>query len=129
MGGLNEKVHKTKKFKAKLEKPARQVNSRLLEASVATRWKPGQSGNPAGAKPKEKMMSFYLKKALDEPYGDGRTYGEVIAERAIFEAAEGNFVYFKELLDRVEGKVAQKVEAKTEITQASLVDLLNQDKK
>lgn len=75
------------------------------------KFKPGQSGNPKGRLPKEFCITSILQEKLNEPCekDPSKTWGEYIATKALELAAE-NPTYFKELLDRVEGKVMQPVQ-------------------
>jgi len=51
------------------------------------------------------------------PYAEGKTWAEWLAERGLALAGE-NAAYYRELLDRLEGKVSQPVEGegKVEVT-------------
>lgn len=77
-------------------------------------WQPGQSGNPRGRPPKDVCLTSLLKEALDQvPEGskDGKTWAEKIVFAWLLFSAMGNPTLMKELLDRVEGKVVDRVEA------------------
>lgn len=100
-------------------------------------WQPGQSGNPGG-RPKKNPVSDYLKEQLEAPipqamleamkeaprqlfcaiYGDNPTFGQMVAFKAIQQAMKGDVFALKELLDRVEGKVAQKTVLEGEVNVA-----------
>lgn len=85
-------------------------------------FKPGQSGNPGG-RPKKLAITDLLKEQLDKPipeamkaklppifsevYGDSPTFADMIAFKLVAMSAKGDMFAMKELLDRVEGKVAQ----------------------
>ena len=65
-------------------------------------WKPGQSGNPGG-RPKTKQVRNALQKLVDE-------LGLEPAVRAIYtKATEGDVSAFKEIADRLDGKVTQPI--------------------
>lgn len=69
------------------------------------RFKPGQSGNPAGRKP----ISEAVRKLMKDKEA------EILVQRIMDKVREeGDVSAFKELCDRLEGKVPQKVEARTE---------------
>lgn len=112
--------------------PTNEDNSTTANSGKTTNanlrpWKPGQSGNPNG-RPKKNPVSDYLKEQLEAPipqsmmdamkesarlvfceiYGESPTFGQMIAFKTIQTAAKGDVFALKELLDRVEGKVAQK---------------------
>lgn len=106
-------------------------NNGKHKAFVDRKWKPGQSGNPNG-RPKGKTLSEEIRYALAEEIkgGGGLTYMEAIAKVIIKEALKGKFPYTKEILERMEGKVADK----TEITGSGgdpiqILDLSNKEKR
>jgi hypothetical protein len=79
---------------------------------LGNRFKPGQSGNPAG-RPKSITMSEAHRKQLAKPFPDdpeGRTFAEVIAEKLAMNAATGDVSSAKEIADRTEGKPRQALE-------------------
>jgi Family of unknown function (DUF5681) len=80
---------------------------------VETRWKPGQSGNPAGRPKGSGRLSKALCVLMLEPYPDdprGRTYAEVVAESLAKAAVSGDVSAIRELGDRTEGKATQRIE-------------------
>jgi len=83
-------------------------NHHLPEALKQNQWKKGQSGNPKG-RPIGSTCSITseLKKLLLEK--DGERIKE-LAKKWFEMARNGDTTALKELLDRVEGKVLQKVE-------------------
>jgi hypothetical protein len=72
---------------------------------VAGRWKPGQSGNPSG-RPKRKPITEGLQrlfaKLSDE---DVEEYNQALFKKA----AQGDVAAYKEVSDRVEGKIPQAI--------------------
>jgi hypothetical protein len=71
-------------------------------------WKPGQSGNPGG-RPKTKQVRDALQKLVNE-------LGLEPAVRAIYtKAAEGDVAAFREIADRLDGKVAQPIAGDDEL--------------
>jgi hypothetical protein len=92
-------------------------------------FKPGESGNPSG-RPKRQPLTDYLKEQLEqeipksmldamkegpravfiEVYGPTPTFGQMIAFKLVQMSAKGDVMAMRELLDRVEGKVAQKTQ-------------------
>jgi hypothetical protein len=72
---------------------------------VATRWKPGQSGNPGG-RPKGESIVSLLRKVLEQEH-NGKALKELVAERIVKEALSGKHAFVKEMLDRLEGPVGQ----------------------
>jgi hypothetical protein len=78
----------------------------------ATRWKPGQSGNPGG-RPKSAPLSQACREVLALPVpGDpqGRTYAEMIAATLAGKAVEGDIKAAQELADRAEGRARQSID-------------------
>lgn len=84
-----------------------------------TRWKPGQSGNPAG-KPKGTEHSSTRLKRLLEAVGKMKnpltkreeefTGLEMMDAAIIARAMKGDVAAYREILDRLEGKVPAKTE-------------------
>ena len=92
-------------------------------------FKPGESGNPSG-RPKRQPLTDYLKEQLEqkipqsmldamkegaravfiEVYGPTPTFGQMIAFKLVAMSAKGDVIAMRELLDRVEGRVAQKTQ-------------------
>ncbi len=89
----------------------RGANGRFVRGH-AHGFKPGESGNPAG-KPKGLALSEYCRRAVrevDPTDQAGRTFGEVIAERLVTQAARGDLGAVKELFDRLEGRARQALD-------------------
>jgi ribosomal protein L17 len=83
---------------------------------VATQWKPGQSGNPAG-RPKSLTLSEAYRRELakvDPHDALKRTFAEVLAEQMIVKASKGDVAALKEIADRVEGKAKQTITLTTD---------------
>lgn len=72
---------------------------------IEGRWKPGQSGNPGG-RPKKKPITAALERIFDK-LSDAEV--EVFARSMFMKAGQGDVAAFKEITDRMEGKVAQPV--------------------
>src|SRR4051794_29694595 len=78
------------------------------------RFKPGQSGNPKG-RPPGRSFTAALNRMLeshqigDTPMPDGKTVAEMVVKVWLCKVLGGDFQFFKELLDRTEGKVADRV--------------------
>ncbi len=80
-------------------------------------WPKGQSGNPKGRPKNEHSITAMLRKQLDKiadiTLQDGtknteKTWAELIVDAVLKGAASGDGRLTKELLDRLEGKVAHK---------------------
>lgn len=68
-------------------------------------WQPGQSGNPNG-RPKSKPVRDALERVLSER-GDDRKALDKAARAFLRRVAKGDVAAFKELADRLDGKVPQ----------------------
>ncbi len=89
---------------------------------------PGQSGNPGGRPKGSVKLSTCYERSLARPYPDdaqGRTYAQVIADKAVELAAAGDIAAIKEVTDRTEGKAPQKVEVNTEVNVTQVQLFLN----
>lgn len=98
--------------------PDKQPNNKNLNRG---RWRKGQSGNPKGRPRKDVSVTSLIKELLDKPAeyiapgatpGD-KTWRQMIAKAILLGASKGNPQLVKELLDRLEGKVASPVELGT----------------
>jgi hypothetical protein len=74
----------------------------------ATKFRPGQSGNPSG-RPRGESITAALRRLLLAENPDGSTDAEALARKAIAEAKGGNFQFFKEVIDRSDGKVPDRI--------------------
>ena len=90
----------------------RQMHPNSLANLEKGKFKKGQVANPKGRPPKELCITSILREQLGEPcpYAEGKTWAEWIARRAL-ELASENPAYFRELLERLEGKVVQPIES------------------
>ena len=97
---------------------AKQSKSRLANfGDKLTQWKPGQSGNPAGA-PRTKLnlwryIGEYMAMPLDDLKAIDKT-GLSMSHRAALvtaiKTAEGSWARIKEFIDRDEGKTINRTE-------------------
>lgn len=74
-------------------------------------FKKGQSANPAG-RPKGSSVTDRIRKILDDNNGNA---ADALAKAIIKAALKGDFRFAKEILDRVEGKVTDKLELDGEV--------------
>ena len=81
----------------------------------ATRFKPGQSGNPDGRPHSTEISKALRARLTDKAIGDkfGRTYAEALADAWISEGLGGNVAALASLADRVEGRPMISVGAGT----------------
>ncbi len=75
----------------------------------ATRWKPGQSGNPSG-RPKKLHITDALRAELERTGPDGVPNDTAIARVLVEIARAGNLEAIREIADRTEGKARQRIE-------------------
>lgn len=67
-------------------------NPNIREINKATRFKPGQSGNPTGRRPGLSLTRL-VRDELQKDDGTGKTKGEVVAEKVVEMAMAGNTVF------------------------------------
>ena len=72
----------------------------------AHRFQPGQSGNPNG-RPKSRPIAAAIKAILTK---NNNADLKAIAQTAVDAAKDGDYRYAREVIDRVDGKVADKIE-------------------
>ena len=81
-----------------------------VAGSEATRWKPGQSGNPGG-RPKKKPLTEALEKIYSDPEEC------MAAARALAKKARaGSITHFQEAANRLEGRVSDTDESRGNVT-------------
>jgi len=81
-----------------------------VAGSAATRWKPGQSGNPGG-RPKKKPLTEALEKIYSDPEEC------MAAARALAKKARaGSIAHFQEAANRLGGRVADTDESRGNVT-------------
>ncbi len=78
-------------------------------------WQKGQSGNPRGRPLKPLLFTNIILKKLKklnkfDPPDQQRRNKEAIADKLIELALDGDLPAIKEVLDRIQGKVAQPLE-------------------
>lgn len=88
------------------------------EDIIKHQYKPGESGNLKG-RPKGSGVTDRLRALLDEEVdlgGKKMTMAEALAKVVVKKALKGDHKFVKELLDRTEGKVSDKLELEGEIS-------------
>ena len=73
---------------------------------IGNRFGPGESGNPKGRRP-ERPLTAALRDALDA--NDGELI-ESLARKAIDKALSGDFRFFREIIERSDGKVSDRLD-------------------
>lgn len=107
--------------KSRQGRASTQVAQSLLENNVGKKpggvtgkgFRPGHSGNPGGRPKGSVKVSSCYERSLSRPFpGDaqGRTYAQVIADKAVELAAEGRIDAIKEVTDRTEGRSKQIID-------------------
>jgi hypothetical protein len=71
-------------------------------------WKPGQSGNPKG-RPKNKTLTELVRGVLEREL-NGKVPDQLLAEVIVKHALSGKFPFVKELWDRLDGKVQDRLD-------------------
>lgn len=96
-----------------------------------TQFRPGQSGNPGG-RPKSAGLVDRLRKALDQELTDrrtgkptGRTVADVLVDVMVKQALAGDFRFVNLVLERLEGKVPDRVVTTQEQDLTTLADFLH----
>ena len=69
-------------------------------------WVKGKSGNPKG-RPKGKTVSDLLREIFEE---NNDQVAEALAKKAIQHALSGDFRFWNAIIERVDGKVPDKIE-------------------
>ena len=86
------------------------MNENIVQDGKATQFKPGQSGNPNG-RPRLKPLTDEFKRRRDENNG---ALAKELIQVAIEQAKDGDFRFWKELIDRSDGKVIEKLDVTSE---------------
>lgn len=69
-----------------------------------------QKGHPGGpGRPKGTTITDQLRKLIEKPDANGRTMAEVLAQKAIDKAEEGDFRFWNALVDRIDGPVVKRI--------------------
>lgn len=76
------------------------------ENIIPHRFKPGQSGNPNG-RPKGSSITPRLKRIIEENNGE---IADALVKSAIKNALKGDFRFWNAIMERVEGKVADRIQ-------------------
>ena len=82
-------------------------------------FKPGQSGNPAGLPKGTRWMKTRLRELLEQG-----GLGDKVLDALINKAKDGDVQAIREILDRIDGKVAQEVEQKTEVSGGITIEII-----
>jgi len=92
--------------------PIKKPNIIGRERDDKGRFLPGNRGNPnaRGRPPNELCITNIQREMLSQPcpYAEGKTWAQWLARRGM-ELAGENPAYYRELMDRLEGKVVQPI--------------------
>lgn len=84
---------------------------------VNTRWKKGTSGNPRGRPKKQDSLTKLLREELEKVCPadrEGRKWKELLIRATLQLAMKGKPMAFKEVWERLEGKVPQTEKVQTD---------------
>ncbi len=81
---------------------------------IADGFQVGDSPSPLSGRPRGACITAALKRALAEATEEGVPFIQVLVEMARDKAVDGDFKFFKEIYDRIEGKVPDSIQAKTQ---------------
>ncbi len=109
------------------------VDAEIVDTKHPTRWKPGQSGNPAGRPPKGHALSEFLESGLDQVSEieaelarrkgtKARTRLETIRDMLDVQILKGNMRAIELYFNRLEGKAIAKVEHSGEVKHKGRID-------
>lgn len=83
------------------------------------RFGPGNCANPQGYKAGKRTLTSILRDLLEEQVrgvlnedGSPMTNAQLLVRTAVKHAAQGNPTFFREILERMDGKVPDRIEAK-----------------
>lgn len=76
---------------------------------------PGQSGNPNG-RPRKRPLTDLLAEKLEQDSGDGSSWDERLTMALLKTAAAGDVAALREVFNRLEGKVPDRVEHGEDVT-------------
>lgn len=85
-------------------------NHKKVEHLKPHQWKPGQSGNPSGRPKGAVSLTAKLRQALEVEIKPGLTTADLLVKVAIKAASKGDYKFWKEILDRIDGKVPDKIQ-------------------
>lgn len=115
------------------QKHIRGTHPNSLANLEATKWKPGQTGNPNGTR-KYRLVSDKIRDILETEVpelasefnhvkdlivkkpGHIISVQDVMAAVAVYKALNGNFKFLKLIMDRLEGPIAKRIEGEIEHT-------------
>jgi hypothetical protein len=97
------------------------MNEKSLESIKPYEFKPGESGNPSGRPVGSVSIVTKLKRLMEQEFSDfdptdnnkltKKQIQEWIALKLVVQAMKGDMTAIKEALERIDGKVLQKLES------------------
>lgn len=101
---------------------------RRADHLVPYRWQQGESGNPLGKSKGEVNITSRLKRELLKDLPNSKTdscKADMVVAALVAEAREGNVQAINIILDRLEGKVTDKVEVSGQAVVFNIVEAKN----
>lgn len=78
------------------------------------KFKPGESGNPLGhPKGQKNYKTLYREALIKIAKSNGKEVGEIeldIVMKGLFRARDGNFQFYKDVMDRIHGQAKESVD-------------------
>jgi hypothetical protein len=107
------------------EKPKR---AELYQSKPGGDFKPGNPGRPAGSlNKKEKTFVEYFDEICDEIAIQNKlsvdAVKKIIYKVGYSKAKEGNYQFYKDILDRIHGQATQKIDQSTELKVSKLDEI------
>lgn len=82
---------------------------------VSTSWKPGQSGNPRGAPPRDESLTGLLRAYMNETISpEGKKRKDAFIQAVAKHAVKGDATLIKYLWDRMDGQMKQEILMQTQ---------------
>ena len=91
-----------------VNQPENNKPGKLLGGCTGKGFMPGQSGNPKGRPKGSGSVTTCIRRLLNEGFGN-KDIADELAKAAVKHAMKGNFQYFKEIVDRTDGKMPDTV--------------------
>lgn len=85
-------------------------DGKMLGGITGKGFMPGQSGNPGG-RPKGRSIVARLRELIDESDESSECLARAIAKTGLDMAKAGDFRFWKEVLDRIDGKPPETVQS------------------
>lgn len=94
----------------KAKPPDNQGKAGYGKPPVEHQFKPGQSGNPGGRPSAQRSIQAAMRKLVSEDY-NGKDLAVALAKIAVSKALAGDHKFWEMIIERIDGKVAQELNA------------------